>query len=174
MDPNWAQITTAAGAAVTASAAVLALRQLWEARHARMAQTLVDWHDAWNRELRAEKVAFARASSDELRTLVRDVYAGKLDVKSLTDLFTVECIPNWLEGIAILQREHGVPLSLIERYWGGVIADLWGKWQPAAQELRSHENLAYRELEELVERLRKRNLRRDTLRSLVGLPPNGG
>jgi hypothetical protein len=167
MDPNWAQITTAVGAAVTALAATVALRQLREARHVRMAQTLVEWHDAWNRELREEKVRFAQANHTDLEELVRQVYTGKLDRGRLEKLFAAEAIPNWLEGIAILQREHGVSLSLIERYWGDVITELWGKWQPAAQEIRRYEEGAYQELEDLVERLRRRRLWRQTLRGVL-------
>jgi hypothetical protein len=157
MDPNWAEITAAVGAAVTGGAALLGLQQLWRVRRGRMARTLVERRDAWDdRVLRAARADFARNDSAQLTRLVQAASSAKKDAATTARLRTAEAIPRWLEGVAVLQKEGGVSLGLVDRHFGDAVIETWQKWQPAALVLRRQQPAAYAELEELVERIQQR------------------
>ena len=149
-------VFTALTAAILFFSAIFALRQLRETKNTRYAELLADLTRRWDEPLlRSARIAMAKRSPQEIETIVRDEYEGRGTPESEKIYYELQALPNFVEGIAVIQDEtKGLTVPIVDRLWGSTIIVAWERWEPAVKYLQSrplpYSKRNYRNFEELA------------------------
>jgi hypothetical protein len=152
-----AAVATGAAAIVVLVTAFFALRQLSEAKKTRYAALAADLTRRWDEPLMASsRRRMSSRTHDEIREIVEANYTGTASDEQKNDYYTLQALPNFIEGIAAIEDEFGgLSLEFVNRLWGGVIIRAWDRWAAAAHWVRTQPNAeaAYRNFEDLANSL---------------------
>jgi hypothetical protein len=111
-----------------------ALRQIGEAKKARLAQTGADFSRRWDED----GVVKSRLLIRKLRT-AEEIKAAFLKGKEpnatddeLVEYFVLQIVPNYLEDLAILESLGAFDPRFVEESLGAIIRAQWRLWKEAA------------------------------------------
>jgi hypothetical protein len=162
--PDWAAKMTAFSTLATAIillvTAIVALRQVGEARNARFAALAGDLTRRWDGILlRESRRAMIDHTAEEIRAIVERIYGGRADKKDETDYYRLQALPNFIESVAIMEDEiSGLSIELVDRLWGGAIIAAWERWELSVDYVRSqpHAQRVFVNFERLAKSLEAR------------------
>jgi hypothetical protein len=175
---HWAAILTCSFAGIAAIGVLFAWFAVREARRARLATTASGFYSEWNgREMvDARKAVADKGGPVELAAALVDAYNT-----NSPDYYTLIREANFYENLGLLVRSDKSPimrrsayLKLIRLFLGSQVVNRFDYWKPAIDALRAIDiaantpqkkkwyrramkaDTAYREFEDLAERLRKK------------------
>jgi hypothetical protein len=156
---KWTDLVSAIGTPVVIIvSALFALNQLREAEKSRYAALAADLTRRWDEPLLASsRQAMSLHGHEEIRDIIKANYTKKATEDEIEAYYTLQALPNFIEGIAVIEDEfEGLSLDLVDRLWGGVIIRAWERWSMAVEWVReeSHATAADRAFENF-ERLAK-------------------
>jgi len=74
---------------------------------------------------------------EEIRDIIKANYTKKATEDEIEAYYTLQALPNFIEGIAVIEDEfEGLSLDLVDRLWGGVIIRAWERWSMAVEWVR--------------------------------------
>jgi hypothetical protein len=160
-------IAATATFAIVAVGVVLAIRQLNETVRSRHAALMSEFSKRWDEPRLVESRAMIQKYTPA-RLLLR-VQALEGTMGSLNELQDLLRVPNFLEDLAVLEREGAISFEMIRLSLGGEYVQWWDHWKPTTAYMRGDEtyDLVFENMEGLAERLRA-----DIARHNRGRPPS--
>jgi hypothetical protein len=136
---KWTDLVSAIGTPVVIIvSALFALNQLREAEKSRYAGLAADLTRRWDEPLLASsRQAMSLHGHEEIRDVIKANYTKKATEDEIEAYYTLQALPNFIEGIAVIEDEfEGLSLDLVDRLWGGVIIRAWERWSMAVEWVR--------------------------------------
>jgi hypothetical protein len=136
---KWTDLVSAIGTPVVIIvSALFALNQLREAEKSRYAGLAADLTRRWDEPLLASsRQAMSLHGHEEIRDIIKANYTKKATEDEIEAYYTLQALPNFIEGIAVIEDEfEGLSLDLVDRLWGGVIIRAWERWSMAVEWVR--------------------------------------
>ena len=136
---KWTDLVSAIGTPVVIIvSALFALNQLREAEKSRYAALAADLTRRWDEPLLASsRQAMSLHGHEEIRDIIKANYTKKATKDEIEVYYTLQALPNFIEGIAVIEDEfEGLSLDLVDRLWGGVIIRAWERWSMAVEWVR--------------------------------------
>jgi hypothetical protein len=136
---KWTDLVSAIGTPVVIIvSALFALNQLREAEKSRYAALAADLTRRWDEPLLASsRQAMSLHGHEEIRDIIKANYTKKATEDEIEAYYTLQALPNFIEGIAVIEDEfEGLSLDLVDRLWGGVIIRAWERWSMAVEWVR--------------------------------------
>jgi hypothetical protein len=120
------------------SSSLFAVNQLREAEKSRYAALAADLTRRWDEPLLASsRQAMSLHGHEEIRDIIKANYTKKATEDEIEAYYTLQALPNFIEGIAVIEDEfEGLSLDLVDRLWGGVIIRAWERWSMAVEWVR--------------------------------------
>ena len=152
--PEWTYIASAIGTlgllVVAAAAALFALLQVNEARHARWAETMTDVSRRWVSDEMITSRAAVNAASDCDGGLMKRV--ADLDDGRNRDYYVLMREPDFFEDLSILEQTDAIDLGTIVQSLGVSIPLRWEIWQNVIHGLQRkwNDRTIYQEFEKLA------------------------
>src|ERR671910_87129 len=133
-DPNWAEqvtaIATAIGVLATIGVAIVAGRQVREARHARQSQIAADFVRRWDEDALVETRRLV--AQFETPHELRDACQRYIATNAL-EAYVLYREPDYFEQLGALERVGAVNFDLLTLLLGRRLVDRWEMWKPSAE-----------------------------------------
>lgn len=152
--PNWAEIVTGIGSALTGLGVIGVAISVMEARRDRHVLVLSELSRRWaGADLEEARTAMARHGSVGLQEKVEAWFAAG-GVNPEVELLLR--VPNFYEDLAILVESGGLKFDLVWRSFAGPAIGCWQYWEKAISAIQGRDAGAYVEYQNLVTKLKTR------------------
>lgn len=169
---GWPEWTTAIATAVLAiatatlaGAAIVALRELNEAKRDRHAQVFADIGRRWDDPPMAEALqAEAVLTKEELAELAARAlppegapqYVVNAAMRADAELVVLLRVPNFFEDLMLITEEGGINMPAMSRNFKGLANAEWKKWEKAIGVIRErNDEYAFTQFEKLVKEMNR-------------------
>jgi hypothetical protein len=154
---DWATWLTVAATWIVAVAAMIALKQLGEARVDRHAMIMIEMGRRWEGAEMTEALKNSRHYTPEgLADLVVAARTGEMGdpmrAEAEKKLLVLMRIVNYFEDAALIGKVSGMEADLIDEYFGGVAIDEWSTWRLAIEKIQEKDKTAYEGFQKMAER----------------------
>ena len=154
-DPNWAEQVTAIATSVgvigllaTIVVAIVAGRQVREARHARQSQIAADFVRRWDEDALVETRRLV--AQFETPGELRDAFQRYIATNA-PEAYVLYREPDYFEQLGALERVGAVNFDLLTLLLGRRLVDRWEMWKPSIEAMGDN---VYPMFEALVVKMR--------------------